>query len=279
VKRREVRRIITKLTVTVMAWGLMLVVIFPLLWMVSSSLKGPREIMSTPPSLIPKHVVWDNYEAVFGGDFGLWFRNSVVVAVATTLVVMVVAALGSYSMVRFSYRGRGLISAGLLSAYLLPQVLLVVPLFLVMSKLHLTNSHVGLVVANTTFALPFAVWLLREYFKTIPFEVEEAAMVDGASRVRSLVQVVVPQALPGLISTAIFTFILAWNEYLFALVFLSDPRLKTLPVGIATYANNLDIQWGPLMASSVVVTVPVLVFFMFLQRRLVGGIGDGAVKG
>jgi ABC-type glycerol-3-phosphate transport system permease component len=165
-----------------------------------------------------------------------------------------------------------------LFTYLFPSVLMLVPLFLIISELGINNTHIALVLANTTFALPLSVWLLRSYFMSVPVQVEEAASIDGASRLRGFVEVVLPQVAPGVISTAVFAFIVSWDDYLFASIFVSSSRLQTLPVGLKTFASDMSPEWGLLMASSVLTTLPVLVLFAFLQKRLLPDLSAGAVK-
>jgi ABC-type glycerol-3-phosphate transport system permease component len=266
------------IALTLVAWALVLVVVFPLIWMVLSSFKGPTEIISADPDLFPERFDFRNYQVLFAGDFWLWFRNSAIVALGTVAVVITIGTLGAYSLTRFSYPGRGLIAVLVLFTYLFPSVLMLVPLFLIISEFGLNNTYFALILADTTFALPFAIWLLRSYFMAVPVQVEEAALVDGASRPMAFIEVVLPQVAPGIISTAIFTFILSWDDYLFANVFTSSNDMKTLPVGIARYAQELNADWGVLMAGSAAVTIPVLLFFGLLQRGLLPNLSAGAVK-
>ena len=198
--------------------------------------------------------------------------NSSIVALGTTLLVIVVATLGAHSLVTFRYRGRRLLAQAVLFTYLLPSVILVIPLYLVMARLGLVNSLLGLVICYATFALPFALWLLRSFMAAIPVDLESAAMIDGASRIRAFIDVILPQALPGIISTALFTFIVAWNEYLFALVLINRQLSMTLPVGILSHNINQ-------MTASVMMSVPLIITFAFLQKHLTRGFGAGAVKG
>jgi ABC-type glycerol-3-phosphate transport system permease component len=263
---------------TILAWLIVTIVIFPLIWMVLSSFKGPTEIITANPSLFPKVFDLRNYQILFAGDFWLWFRNSVIVALGTVAVVITIGTLGAYSLTRFTYPGRGLVAVMVLFTYLFPSVLMLVPLFLIVSELGLNDTYFALILANTTFALPFAIWLLRSYFMAVPVQVEEAALVDGASRPMAFIEIVLPQVAPGIISTAIFTFILSWDDYLFANVFTSSSGMMTLPVGIARYAQELNADWGVLMAGSAAVTIPVLIFFAVLQRGLLPNLSAGAVK-
>jgi ABC-type glycerol-3-phosphate transport system permease component len=262
-------------------WALVLAIAFPLFWMLSTALKPNQETFALPPTLLPVHPTLEQFARLLRETpFATYFLNSVVVGLGTTVVVIVVAVLGAYGLVRFRFPGRELIAHLVLFTYLLPAVLLLLPLYIIMSRLGLANSLLGLVIAYTTFALPFALWLLRSFIASIPIDLEESAMVDGASRMRAFLEVVIPQALPGIISTALFTFILSWNEYLYALVFINVDTSKTLPPGVLTMLNqNQDVEWALLMAASVLMSVPVLLVFAFLQSHLTRGFGAGAVKG
>jgi multiple sugar transport system permease protein len=262
-------------------WALVLVIAFPLFWMLSTALKPNQETFALPPTLVPVHPTLEQFTRLLRETpFATYFLNSVLVGLGTTAVVIVVAVLGAYGLVRFRFPGRELIAHLVLFTYLLPAVLLLLPLYVIMSRLGLANSLAGLVIAYTTFALPFALWLLRSFIASIPIDLEESAMVDGASRMRAFLEVVLPQALPGVISTALFTFILSWNEYLYALVFINVDSSKTLPPGVLTMLNqNQNVEWALLMAASVLMSMPVLLVFAFLQSHLTRGFGAGAVKG
>ena len=275
--RRHVRFALYNLAV----WTLVLLVVFPLFWMLSTAFKPNDETFALPPTLVPVHPTLDQFRRLLSATpFLTYFGNSVIVAVCTTLVVLVVAVAGAYGLVRFRFPGRELIAQLVLFTYLLPAVLLLLPLYLIISRLGLANHLAGLVLAYTTFALPFALWLLRSFVAAIPIDLEEAAMVDGASRMGAFIEVVLPQALPGIISTAMFTFVLSWNEYLYGLVFINVDDRKTLPPGVLTMLNqNQNVEWALLMAASVLMALPVLLFFSFLQKYLTQGFGAGAVKG
>ena len=262
-------------------WSLVLIVIFPLFWMLSTAFKPNEETFALPPTLIPLDPTLDQFRRLLNETpFLTYFGNSVVVALCTTVVVLIVAIAGAYGLVRFRFPGREVIAQLVLFTYLLPAVLLLLPLYLIISRLGLANSLAGLVIAYTTFALPFALWLLRSFVEAIPIELEQAAMIDGASRMEAFVEVVLPQALPGIISTAMFTFVLSWNEYLYGLVFINVDSRKTLPPGVLTMLNqNQNVEWALLMAASVLMSLPILAFFSVLQRYLTQGFGVGAVKG
>ena len=258
---------------TLFAWTVILLIVFPLFWMIVTSLKPASELFTRPPTFFPSEYTLANYERLlFDTHFPTFFMNSSIVALGTTLLGIVVATLGAYSLVTFRYRGRRLLAQAVLFTYLLPSVILVIPLYLVMARLGLVNSLLGLVICYATFALPFALWLLRSFMAAIPIDLESAAMIDGASRIRAFIDVILPQALPGIISTALFTFIVAWNEYLFALVLINRQLSMTLPVGILSHNINQ-------MTASVMMSVPLIIAFSFLQKHLTRGFGAGAVKG
>ena len=263
------------------AWAIVGLVSFPLLWTFVTSLKPQTELFRIPPGLLPSEVTFEHYrKLLFETQFPVYFGNSVIVAVCTTIVVVVVALLGAHSLVRFAYPGRERLAQLVLFTYLLPSVVLVIPLYLLLVEMGVANTLFSLTIAYTTFALPFALWLLRSFMAGIPQDLEAAAMVDGASRMGAFIDVILPQALPGIISTAVFTFILAWNEYLFALVLVNKDTARTLTTGVITMlVTSFHIEWSMLMAASVMMSVPVIVVFAFLQKHLTRGFGAGGVKG
>ncbi|MER7245639.1 carbohydrate ABC transporter permease [Kribbella sp. NPDC000426] len=254
---------------------------FPLLWLISSSLKSPREFASVTPSILPKHVDFSNYtDALNEQGLVRGLGNSLQISIYSTILVLIVALPVSYALARFRSRLRPLTNGWILVSQVFPVILIVIPLFMILRPLHLTNTIPGVVIVYMVWSLPFALWMLQGYVAAVPRELEEAASVDGASRVRTIVSIVMPLLRPGLIATAMFTFISAWNEFFFALVLLQDPQLKTLPLVLARFVGaEGQVQFGPLAAASVLATVPSLVFFAFLQRRLTSGLLSGAVKG
>ena len=264
-----------------LVWSVVLAIAFPLMWMASTALKPNAETFAVPPTLLPVHPTIEHFvRLIRETPFLVYMANSALVGLMTTALVIVVAMAGAYGLVRFRFPGREAIAHLVLFTYLLPAVVLLLPLYLTVSAMGLANSLFGLVIAYTTFCLPFSLWLLRSFLAGIPIDLEEAAMTDGANRFRAFIDVVLPQALPGIISTALFSFILSWNEYLYALVFINVDDRKTLPPGVLTMLNqNQNVEWALLMAASVLMTIPVLVFFSFLQRHLTRGFGAGAVKG
>lgn len=275
------RRRSAKLLTTLVAWAVILVLVTPLFWMISTSLKPDSELFAVPVTLLPEDWTLEYYTSLLTETaFPTYFINSFVIATATTLAVIAVATIGAYSLVRFRYRGRETLASAVLLSYLLPSVILVVPLYLVMVRLGLANSLASLVIAYTSFSLPYALWLLRSFMAGIPEDLEAAAMIDGASRWQAFVDVTLPQALPGIISTGLFTFILAWNEYLFALVLVNSDETRPLTTGVMTMlVSGFNIEWSMLMAASVMMSAPLIVILAFFQSFLVRGFGAGAIKG
>lgn len=272
---------IRRLGLNLLAWGIVLAVAFPLLWMVVTSLKPSSELFRRPPTLLPAAPTLEHYwRLLTQTDFLTYFRNSVVLATATTLVTLAIATLGAYSLVRFRYRGREGLAMMVLFTYLLPSVVLIIPLYLLLVRLGLSNTLASLVIAYITFALPYALWLLRSFMEGIPEDLESAALVDGATRMGAFRDVILPQLLPGIISTALFTFILSWNEYLYALVLVNSDEARPLTTGVMNMLiSSFNIEWSLLMAASVMMSVPLIVVFAFLQSYLTRGFGAGGVKG
>jgi ABC-type glycerol-3-phosphate transport system permease component len=262
------------------AAGLAAQAILPLLWMLSTSLKPPREIFATPPTLIPAAPTLENFARLLTQTaFLTYLWNSVAVSALTVLLTMAVGAAGAYSLTRFAFPGREGTARLVLCTYMFAPIMIVVPIYILTRRLGLVDTRAALVLSYSSFCLPFALWLLRAFFQSIPLELEEAAQVDGAGRARAVVYVVAPLALPGLIATSIFTFTLAWNDYIFTRILIVSDELKTLPVGVQDLFSAAVVDWGLVMAAGMLITIPALAFFMAVQRHLVAGWGTGGLKG
>ena len=259
---------------------IVLAMAFPLIWMILSSLKPDGENYGYPPTFLPQTWTLINYSGLLKRtQFGLWFRNSVWVSLVTTFIAIAISSLAAYSLSRFRYRFFEAFARIILFAYMVPNILLVIPVFKIVWGLKLGNTLQALLLVYNAFLVPYGLWTLRSYFAGIPHEIEEAALIDGATRWKAFYSVVLPQALPGIISTALFAFHVAWNEYLYASVLLWSSDKMTLSAGVATLIGETEMySWGVLMAAGVLVTVPVVLLFGFLQKQLIAGWGGGAVK-
>ncbi len=256
-----------------------LLVLFPIYWMLTISFKSARDIYRMP-SLLPQAPTLNNYETLLlKKNFLVNIRNSFIVASAATLVSVFISALASYSLVRLKYRFRGTIGKLILLAYLTPSSLLFIPLSVLVAQLNLGNSLHGLVIVYMTFSTPFSTWLLMGYFKGIPPDLEEQAMVDGATRFGAMMRVLLPLSAPGLVAVGIFTFTGAWNELLLALIFITSEDKRTVPVGLQYLITGDVFLWGPIMAGAVFSALPVMILYFLAQRYMVQGLAAGAVKG
>jgi multiple sugar transport system permease protein len=259
---------------------LLLLVLFPFYWMAVTSLKSEEQMRSLVSMFWPSPAILDNYRQLLTRtEFLTWFGNSAVVAVSSTLVATAVGTLGAYALARLRFLGRATMSSAVLITYLVPPSILFIPLYAQIRTLGLADSLAGLVAAYPSFTVPFVTWLLMGYFESIPVELEEAAMIDGATRFGAFRRVILPLAAPGLLAAALYAFTQAWNEFLYALVFITDARRRTLPVGLSTFITGDVYGWGYLMAGAVLTTVPVIAAYMYLQKYMVEGLTAGSVKG
>lgn len=260
----------------------LLAAIAPIYWLITISLKKEIDQFAFPPLWFHFQPTWEHYIESFGTrSFGRFFWNSVVVAGISTLLALGIGVPAAYGFARFPWPGQWgeRVSFWMLSTRMLPPIVTIVPLFLMMRQVHLLNSLTGLVLVYTAFNLPFVVWMMRGFFEEVPKELEEAAMLDGESRAGVLLRIILPIVKPGLAATAVFCLIVAWNEFLFALILTQTGAATTLPVGIASRVTQYEIKWGAMSAAGVVAMLPVLVFAAAVQKYLVRGLSLGAVKG
>jgi ABC-type glycerol-3-phosphate transport system permease component len=258
---------------------LLALLLFPMYWMTVSSF-APEARLFGAPSLVPGLVTLDHYRALFDErDFLVPIRNSLVVAGLTTLIVVPVATLCAYALARLRFRGRGVLLALILAVSMFPQISIVPPLYLMLRELRLLDTYPGLVLPYVTFSAPLAVWLLTGFFGQLSPDLEEAAMLDGASRLRALREVVVPLAAPAMATAAILTFLYCWNEFLFALSFTLGPERYTVPVSVTLFRGRYQVPWGQVLAATVIATIPVAFLVAAFQRRIVAGLTAGGSKG
>ena len=267
-----------------LALVLSFIAVFPIYFMIVGSISPVATFLRRDLGeiLLPRAFVGDHLAVVaFDPVFLRFALNSMIVATATTVVSVTIATLGAYSLARLRFPGSEVLGRFVLLTYTIPSVLLLIPLFKIVVTLNLANNLIALVITYTTFSVPFCLWLLRSYFQSLPRDLEEAAMVDGASRLGALFRVILPLSIPGIVATGLFAFILAWNEFLFALVFTTTSDVKTLPIGVSTTftAEQTATDWAVAMSASTLSAVPIFIIVLFLQRGLVRGITAGAVKG
>jgi multiple sugar transport system permease protein len=266
------------------AYAVLLVVsiltLVPFLWVVTTALKSVEQIFAVPPQIIPHPFVWSNFQlAIQSSGFGLFLRNSLVVATVCTILSLVVAVPAAYGFARFRYRGSGGLLAGIVTARMFPPIALVVPFFLLFRSLHLVNTIPGLIVAYLPLEIPLIVWILEGFFEGVPRELEEAGVVDGLSTLGVLWRIVVPLARPSIAVAALFGYLAAWNEFVLALTLTQTTTAETLPIGIARYITSFQTYWGQMSAAAVFYLAPVLVFTVIAQRGIVRGLTEGGTKG
>jgi multiple sugar transport system permease protein len=258
---------------------LFVIVILPFYWIFSSSIKVPQEIIALTPTLLPQSFTWQHYSKLLNSsDFPLYMWNSLQVAFGTTIITVALSAPAAYGLYRLKLPGRNLIFQIILVTYAFPGILLLIPLYGMMSNLGLIDTIPALIIINVTFAAPFAVWMMRAFFSTIPIEIEDAAALDGANRLQILLRILFPIAAPGIASITIFAFIMSWTEYMFASVLIISDERRTLPVGLAGIIGQYQVDWGLLLAGSVMTALPVIVLFGFVGRHFVRGLTAGAMK-
>jgi multiple sugar transport system permease protein len=261
---------------------------FPILWLVTASISTRAELLAVPTHWIPQHPTFKNYLDIFlpgasssevSRTLTITLMNSFKVASAVTVICLVVGALAAYALVRISFRFNRTLLLGILGTRMIPEVSLVIPLFILASRVQLLNTPYVLVITYLSFALPFAIWLMAAFFQTIPVELEEAARLDGCSRLAILFRIVMPISAPGLVTTALFVFLMAWDEFFYALIFTSTLAAKTAPVAIAEFVGRYVTDINAMMAGGVLAAIPPVLLALLFQRYIVRGLTAGAVKG
>lgn len=277
---RRKKELLGKAGIYVSLTAITLLLVFPFVWMVSTSLKNKSEMFSATPTLFPREITFENYRSMWVDyNFAPYLRNSLIVAVCTTLISLLVATFLAYGISRFKFRGKKVVFNLLILTQMFPLPLLIITIYVVFVRIGLINSLMGLIIAYCTFAVPFATMMLKSYFDGLPLELEEAAAIDGCNPFSTIFRVVIPLSAPSIAAMGLFSFILAWQEFMMSLTLIRSPELRTLPVGITLMVGFRDIMWGPLMAGTVVVTLPVVVLFIYFQKYLISGMTMGAVKG
>jgi N,N'-diacetylchitobiose transport system permease protein len=278
--RVSTRRRAGRLLLNAAALLLFAVTVFPIYWMVATGFKRGVDILSFEPRWLPIPATLDNFRTAIGKPFFTTdVLNSLVVVVVTVLVSLALAFLAALAAARFRFRGRKALVVMLIVVQMVPLEALIIPIYLMLDRAHQTDRLAGIIVTYMTFVLPFTIWTLRGFIINIPMELEEAAMVDGCTRAGAFRRILFPLVAPGLVATAVFSFILVWNDYLIAYVLLQSPERQTLGIWLASFTTNHGTDWGGVMAGSTLYAIPVVVFFLLVQRRVVSGLTAGAVKG
>jgi arabinogalactan oligomer/maltooligosaccharide transport system permease protein len=254
--------------------------LYPIMQIITIALRPGDQLLSTSLAPIPKGATLANFRILLTETpFLRWVGNSALIALAVTLTGVTLASTAGYALSRFKFLGRSTTLNGLLVTQMFPATMLLLPLYLILIKLHLINSYLGVIIIYAATALPFCIWQLKGYYDTIPLSLEEAAGIDGCSRWQSFYLIVFPLAAPAVVITALFSFMTSWNEYVVAALMLQDMKLFTLPLGLKMFQGNMSTQWGLYAAGAILVSIPVVVLFLFLSRYLVSGLSSGAVKG
>ncbi|MDO9398518.1 MAG: carbohydrate ABC transporter permease [Herbiconiux sp.] len=252
---------------------------FPILWMLSSSFKSNGEIFEFPPRLLTDDFSFDAYLSILTDPTKVrFFVNSYVVAIAVTLLTLFVAIMAAYAFSRFEFRGKRIINVVIVSVQAVPPITLLIPYFGLVVVLGLYNTYPGLILTYMVFTLPYAIIMMTGYFNTLPKELDEAVRMDGAGSMTALWKILVPIAVPGIVSVGIYTFMIAWNEYLFALTLTKTEDMRTVPIGIQLLMGQHSYEWNEIMAMSIMGSIPVLILFLFFQRFFMGGLASGSVK-
>lgn len=261
-------------------WTLIFIMMLPLIWMVMVSFNRMAfdSFLANPALFFDGADVSAYRQMLFETNFPIWFRNSVLVTLGATVLSIVICTFGAYSIGRLRFKGRRAVATFLLMTQMFPLILIAIPIFLIFRDIGLANSLLGLTIAYVAFVLPFAVWMLRGFYENLPESLEEAAMIDGCTRIGAVIRVIVPLSAPAIATTAIFAWIFAWNEFVMVLILINDPSKKTLPPGLAEWIGQFTLNWDLLMAGAVGATLPLFFVLFFLQKYIVHGLAEGAVK-
>ncbi len=259
---------------------LLIIALFPFLHMLFSSLKPSEELFMRPPVFVPQIPTLKWYERVITySNFFIYLRNSIIITVGATLFGVVIGAMSAYSLTSKPYKGQSIISKSVLIAYMFPPIILIIPLFQIVNKIGLANTHIGLILTYITFSFPFSTYLLISYFRTIPKDITEAAKIDGALNIKIFSTIILPLTGPAIVSTATYSFINSWNEFLYAFILANSDRTKTLPVALYSVKGGEMMEWGTVLSWCTMLTIPSLIFFFLISKQLVSGLTAGAVKG
>lgn len=258
----------------------LIVVIFPFYWQVVTSFKDPRDISLMPTELWPSRFSLEFFESVFvNHNFAMYLKNSIVVAVGAMAITILLAFPAAYAFSRINFKFKKFVKNFILLSNMFPIIAIVTPMFIIFKNLKLINTYAGLIVPSVIITLPMAIWTLIAFIEKLPYELEEAAQVDGCNLFQSIIRIILPLTAPGLFTTAIIAFITAWNEFMFALILVTRDEMRTVPVAISMFPGQFTVPWGDMAAASIVATVPIVIVVLICQKKIVAGLTSGAVKG
>jgi multiple sugar transport system permease protein len=276
---RKIKRLLWESLFYVTLLLLLVSVVFPFYWMIKTSMETGAGLFSFPPRFLPNSYAMEGYRAVVQETpIGLWLRNSFIVAFGSTIMALVAGVSGAYGLSRFRYRGKGSLALVILTTQMMPPLVLIIPIYTIFTKLGLTDSLLGLILGNFAFALPVVIWMMKSIFDSIPFEIEEAARVDGASWLTILLRITLPLALPGLVATGIFTFLNGWDEFMLARTIVTATDKWVGTIGLASFIGVYVTSWDQILAAATIFTLPPLILFLMVQKYFIAGLGAGAVK-
>ncbi len=281
-RRHRTRHATTRVLIYVALLALLIYAFFPTFWLISTSFKPQLEAFQNPPTWWPRNLTFYSYQILPADQQGFvqYFKNSLIVSFCTMLLTLLAATPGGYVLARFQFRGARALLLVILATQMFPYVTILISLYTLFRQLHMLNTYPALVIAFTTFSLPFSIWMIKGFCDTLPIDLEDAGRIDGLSRLGVLIRVVMPLIIPGVVAVGFFAFLNSWNELLYALTLTSSPDMRTIPAGfVLTYIGEFQDRWPDMMAASVVVSLPIVVLFTIFQRQLVSGLTAGAVKG
>jgi len=274
------RSLLSRIILYVLALFVFLYSVFPIYWIIVSSIRGQKYFFEESKNFLPVRFSWDFFGNLLNHtNYLTYYKNSFIVATLSTIITVITASMIAYVITRFRFVGFRWLMNGMLIAYMLPPMLLAIPLLGLFIALGIDDTLLGLTISHIAITLPFGVWMLDSFFKTIPYELEESSMVDGATRIQTLFYVILPLIVPGIITVGIFSFIVSWTDYTFGLMIVSSEANKTVPVGLAAIKGAYDLQWGELLAGAALIVIPMVILFSFATKYFIKGLTSGAVKG
>lgn len=276
----KVKKILNNIFLYLVYIGAGIFAFLPILWVISTSFKPKQEIFSYPPQLIPSSPTLQNYLYVLRGTpLPQYFLNSLIVAVLTTILVLILSSFAAYGFSRYTFKGKYVVLIVIIGTQMIPGITNIIPLYLIMNRLHLLNTYLSLILIYSAMNIPFSIWILKGFFDSIPTSLDESALIDGCSRIKAFYKVILPLSAPGLSTVAIYTFVMSWNEFVLALVLISTQIKQTLPLGIYMFSNTYQVSYHSISAACLIAIIPIITLFILLQDYFVSGLTKGAVKG